>query len=160
MKTLLLSNPGWDLALDNAGNLAIVDGGLAIAQDCASAVRLYRGELWYDILSGLPYSEQIFGAYPIPSASFLKAQFVGACLTVPGVISVACFLTGPGPKRTIGGQLQITDNLGRLSVIESVSVLQKGVLPWYVSGVSGPGSNYVTNLGTIVTEGGVPITVG
>ncbi len=136
MRTLLLSAE-WDLTLDNAGNLATVDGGLAIAQDCASAVRLWRGELWYNTAAGIPFTEQIFGAYPIPSASFLKAQFVGACLTVPGVVSVACFLTGPGFRREIGGQLQITDNLGRLNVIESVSVLQKGVLPWYGWSVSG-----------------------
>jgi hypothetical protein len=161
VNTLLLS-ADWDLTLDNAGNLAVARGGYAIAQDCASAVRLWRGELWYATNLGVVYANQIFGAYPIPSASFLKAQFVGACLTVSGVVSVACFLTGPGFNRVVGGQLQITDNLGRLNVIESVSVLQKGVLPWYVTAVniSGVGINYVTNLGTIVTNAGVPVVVG
>ena len=136
MNTLLL-NSDWDLTLDNAGNIAVIGGGYAIAQDVASAVRLWRGELWYATNLGISY-EQIFGAYPIPSASFLKAQFVGAGLTVPGTVSIACFLTGPGPRREVGGQLQVTDNLGRLNVIESVSVLQKGVLPWYVNSAITP----------------------
>lgn len=138
MNTLLLSEPlteepsGWDLTLDAAGNLAVAIGPYAIAQDVASAVRLFLGELWYDTTSGVPY-DQILGQRP--PLQFLKAQFVAAAMTVPGVASVLCFLTGPGRNREVGGQVQITDNTGRLTVIESTTILQPGVVPWYILSV-------------------------
>lgn len=139
MNTLHLSAPtteepsGWDLTLDAAGNLAVATGPYAIAQDVASALRLFLGELWYDTASGIPYIDQILGQRP--PLQFLKAQFVAAAATVPGVTTVLCFLTGPGPNREIGGQIQVTDNTGRVTVIESTTILQPGVIPWYVRSV-------------------------
>ncbi len=132
MNTLLLDE-NWDLTLDAAGNLAIATGAYAIAQDVASAVRTFRGEIWYDRTDGIPFLEQILGVTPTPSLQFLKAQFIGAAFTVPGVVSARCFLTGPGKSREVGGQIQVTDNTGRLSVIESTSILAPGVSPWYVN---------------------------
>lgn len=124
----------WDLTVDSGGNLAVTTGAYAIAQDVASAVRLFLGELWYDTAQGIPYLEQIFGQRP--PLQFLKAKFVGAGMTVPEVASIVCFLTGPGFDRQVGGELQITDNLGRVTVIESTTILQPGVSPWYVLSVS------------------------
>lgn len=124
----------WDLTLDVSGNLAVATGHYAIAQDVASAARLFLGELWYDTTQGVPYYEEVLGVWPPPSLEFLKARLVAAGLTVPGVSSIKCFLTGPGPNREVGGQMQITndtDNL--LTVIESTSILQIGVPPWYVN---------------------------
>lgn len=140
MNTLALSTPttdepsGWDLTLTPSGDLAVAIGAYAIAQDVASAVRLFAGELWYDTAQGIPYLEQILGLRP--PLEFVKAQIVGAALTVPEVASVKCFLTGPGQNRQVGGQIQITDNRGRLTVIEATTILQPGVAPWYVSGVN------------------------
>jgi hypothetical protein len=123
----------WDLTLDRSGNLAVATGKYAIAQDVASAVRLFLGELWYDTTQGVPYYEQVLGVWPPPSLEFLKTKLIAAGMSVPGVVSIACFLTGPGPAREVGGQLQITDNSGRLSVIESMTILQAGVPPWYIN---------------------------
>ncbi len=140
MNTLLLSPPstdspsGWDLQLDTAGNLAVATGHYAIAQDVASAVRTFLGEEWYDTTAGVPYIEQILGQRP--PLQFLKAQFVAAGMTVPGVAGVTCFLTGPGLNREVGGQLQITNDVNNLlTVIESTTILAPGVIPWYVTSV-------------------------
>jgi len=137
MNTLLLSTPseeepsGWDLTVDSRGNIALATGHYAIAQDVASAVRLFQGELWYDTTQGLPYFEEVLGKRP--SIEFMKAMFVEAGLAVPAVVSIKCFLTGPGRPRVVGGQMQITDNTGKLSVVEATTVLQPGVAPWYVN---------------------------
>ncbi len=140
MNTLLLSAPsedvpsGWDLQLDAAGNLAVATGHYAVAQDVASAVRTFLGELWYATDQGIPFLEQILGQRP--PLQFLKAQFVAAGMTVPGVAGITCFLTGPGPNREVGGQLQIINDVDNLlTVIESTTILAPGVSPWYVTAV-------------------------
>lgn len=127
MKTLRLTS-GWDLTTDTAGNIAVADGKAAIAQDVASAVRVFRGELWYDTTQGVPYWQEILGY--LPSAQFMKTQFIAEGKRVPNVVSIACFLTGPGINRLVGGQMQITDDLGSVAVITTE---QLGVAPWYVS---------------------------
>ncbi len=138
MNTLLLTlpgadpvaSPGWDLTLDDHGNIAVATGRYAIAQDVASAVRTFRGEVWYDTTQGVPYFQQILGK--LPSLQFMKAQFVAAAALVPNVASAVCFLTGPGPDRAVGGQLQIVDDDGFPSVILSPGL---GTAPWYVSAI-------------------------
>lgn len=130
MNTLKLDNENWDLTLDAGGNLAVATGHMAIAQDVASTVRLFKGELWYATDQGVPYFEEILGQ--LPSLQFMKAKFIAAGMTVPGVESIKCFLTGPGPNREIGGQLQIMNDDGVLAVVETTTFT--GNPPWYVSG--------------------------
>jgi hypothetical protein len=132
VKTLLLDTGTWDLKVDRSGNIAVAAGAYAIAQDVASAARLFLGELWYDTAQGIPYLEQILGK--LPSLQFMKAQYIAAALTVPDVASVKVFLTGPGAARLIGGQIQITDDTGALSVAQTAAL--QGGLPWYVSAAS------------------------
>ncbi len=139
MNTLLLTlpgpdpiaDPGWDLTLDASGNIAVATGRYAIAQDVASAVRTFQGEVWYDTAFGVPYWQQILGY--LPSLQFMKSQFIAVGMTVPNVASIACFLTGPGPDRAVGGQLQIVDDDGFPSVVFSPGL---GTAPWYVSAIS------------------------
>lgn len=105
MNTLLLDQTRWDLVLDAAGNIAMATEPYAIAQDVASAIRLFRGELYYNTVPGVPYFEQILGNQP--SISFMKAQFVKAALTVPGVVAATCFISAID-DRTLHGQIQVT----------------------------------------------------
>lgn len=130
MRTLLL-DANWDLSVDKLGNLPLATDGYAVAQDVASACRAFQSELWYNSLFGMPYFDQILGRRP--SLQFLKAQFIAVGSTVPGVSRIVCFLTGPGKPRQLGGQLQITDVDGNLSVVGTENVL--GTTPWYVSAV-------------------------
>lgn len=108
-RTLLLDRTVWDLCLDAAGNIAVAAEPYAQAQDVASAIRLFRGELWYDVAVGIPYFGQILGRTPAPA--FLKAQFVAAALTVPGVVSATAFLTFDR-TRGVGGQVQFATSDG------------------------------------------------
>jgi hypothetical protein len=113
MDTLLLDRTLWDLCLDSAGNIAVASGAYALAQDAASAIRLFRGELWYDTTGGIPYFPEILGQSP--PVALMKAEFIAAALTVPGVVSADCFITSI-VGRTVTGQVQITDAAGNVAV--------------------------------------------
>ncbi|OZA31491.1 MAG: hypothetical protein B7X83_08400 [Polynucleobacter sp. 17-46-58] len=114
MNTLLLDPETWDLVIDAAGNIAMATQPYSIAQDVASACRLFSGELWYDTAKGVPYFEQILGENP--PLSLIKAEIVKAALTVPNVVSAQCFISA-FDNRGIQGQVQVTDSFGTSSTV-------------------------------------------
>lgn len=113
MDTLLLDRTTWDLCLDSFGNIALASEPYALAQDAASAIRLFAGELWYDTTQGIPYFAQILGR--TPPIALMKSQFVAAALTVPGVVSARCFINSISDRK-VTGQIQVTDAAGVISV--------------------------------------------
>jgi hypothetical protein len=113
MNTLLLDQTTWDLVIDADGNIAMASGPYALAQDAASAIKLFQGELWYDTVPGVPYWSRILGR--MPSLTFIKTQMVAAALTVPGVVAAVCFISG-FTGRALSGQVQITDTNGVTAV--------------------------------------------
>lgn len=129
MDTLRLNTATWDLTVDAYGNIATVGGGYAIAQDVASEVRLFLGELWYDMERGVPYFESILGKMPAPA--YMKTKFIEAGSLTPEVAEITCYLVGVGPSRLLEGQLQILDVNGRLSIVNMT-----GEKPWYITAVS------------------------
>lgn len=110
--TLLLDTVLWDLVLDVHGNIAVAAAPYALAQDAASAIRLVQGELWYDTKPGIPYFASILGK--APPLALLKARFVAAAMTVPGVASAKCFISSFS-GRTLTGQVQVTSASGQTS---------------------------------------------
>jgi hypothetical protein len=121
MKTVLLDRKSWDLIVDGYGNIGVASDPYSQAQDAASAIRLFRGEAYYDTTRGVPYwnkqqpavSGQILGAAPPPS--YMKEKFVQAALTVPGVTAARCFLASI-VGRLVQGQVQITNKSGQSAV--------------------------------------------
>ena len=109
MNTLLLNRSTWDLCLDSSGNIALASEPYSLAQDVASALRLFQGELWYDTTSGVPYWSQILGK--MPPVSLMKAKFVAAALTVPGVVAATCYIESVSARK-VTGQVQCTDASG------------------------------------------------
>lgn len=112
MDTLLLDTSLWDLFLDASGNIAVATEPYAIAQDVASAIKLFLGELYYDETKGLPYFDQILGEYP--PASLVQAQVVAAALTVPDVVKARC----------VGLELSNRGLSGTVEVIDTTGVAQ------------------------------------
>ncbi|MDG4853802.1 MULTISPECIES: hypothetical protein [unclassified Mesorhizobium] len=112
MKTLLLDADTWDLVADASGNIAVADEPYALAQDAASAIRLFAGELYYDTTQGIPYFDQILGK--APPVSLMKAYFNRAALTVPGVVSAQTFIQS-WTDRAVTGQVQVTDEAGNIT---------------------------------------------
>lgn len=109
MNTLLLTQDNWDLCLDAAGNIAVASDPYSEAQDVASAVRLFAGELWYDTTQGLPYFQNILGQQP--SQQFIKAQVESAALTVPNIVSAQCTVATV-VDRGVTGTVEVIDSAG------------------------------------------------
>jgi hypothetical protein len=108
MDTLYLDPSAWDLALDASGNIAVASAPYALAQDAASAIQTFQGECWYDTTIGVPYNTDILGKRP--PVELMKAQFVAAAMTVPGVVSATVSLNLS--DRSLTGTVTITDTTG------------------------------------------------
>ena len=115
MNTLLLDVERWDLVTDSDGNIALAMDPYSTAQDVASAVRTFRGEVFYNTALGMPYLQPSPGATAIlgqlPSAAFIKAQVAQQALTVPGVTNPVCYLSSL-TARELSGQVLFTDANG------------------------------------------------
>lgn len=112
--TLLLDRTAWDLVLDSAGNIAKADPPYALAQDVASAVRLFSGELWFDVSKGVPYFEDILGQ--LPPLALMTGYIERAARTVPGVVSAQCIITQL-TGRQVAGQILFTDESGAANAV-------------------------------------------
>jgi hypothetical protein len=105
MNTLLLDISAWDLVLDSSGNIALAAPPYAVAQDVASAIRLFLGELWYDTTQGVPYWQDLLGQHP--TSSQIISSMNQAALTVPGVVTA----------NTINGQVQFSTSDGTTTTV-------------------------------------------
>jgi hypothetical protein len=114
MNTLLLDISAWDLVLDSNGNIALAAPPYAVAQDVASAIRLFLGELWYDTTQGVPYWQKLLGKSP--TSSQITSAFNNAALTVPGVTSANTIITSLA-GREISGQVQFSTNDGTSTTV-------------------------------------------
>ena len=116
MQTLLLDTAAWDLVADAAGNIAVASPPYALAQDVASAIRTFLGEVYYDTSLGVPYFQKLLNQSP--PASLFQTYMVDAALTVPGVVSATCVIESLNLKtREVTGQVQFVDNLGNVGEV-------------------------------------------
>ena len=114
MNTLLLDPADWDLVLDANGNIAAAGEPYSIAQDVASACRLFLAELYYDTAKGVPYWGNILGEQVSPS--FFNSAIEDAAKTVPGVVDATSYITDFS-SRILSGQIQVTDYNGTTTVV-------------------------------------------
>lgn len=113
--TLLLDQVAWDLVLDANGNIALASQPYSLAQDVASAVRLFLGELYYDTSKGIPYFEDVLGK--LPPQQLLVGYIEKAAKTVPGVSQARCIIDSLKNDGSVTGQIQIIDENGGSSVL-------------------------------------------
>jgi hypothetical protein len=92
-------------------DIAVAAEPYALAQDAASAIKLFKTEDYYDTTRGIPYFEQILGHWP--PVSVMKAYFNAAAKTVPGVVAAQSFIDSIQDRRP-SGQVQVTDTAGNL----------------------------------------------
>lgn len=112
--TLLLDRTAWDLVLDSAGDIAMAMPPYSLAQDVASAIRLFKGELWYNQDKGVPYFEQVLGQ--LPPRSLIAGLIEKAALTVPGVTKAHCVIANFS-NRKLTGQVRFIDELGNQNAV-------------------------------------------
>lgn len=103
--TLLLDTLLWDLCVDSNGDIAMASEPYSLAQDAASYIKLFEGELWYDTTQGIPYFQQVLGT--LPPLGLMKTLFQTAANEVPGVSSSTAFISNITELRVLTGQIQI-----------------------------------------------------
>jgi hypothetical protein len=86
----------------------------ALAQDVASAVKTFLGELWYDTTQGIPYFSEVLGK--LPPAALLTQLISDQALTVPGVVTAECSITSFN-ARGVSGQINFTDDTGETTIV-------------------------------------------
>lgn len=110
MSSTLYLDPGtWDLAVDASGSIAVATNPYQLAQDAASAISTFLGEVYYDPTIGVSYFQSIFTG--VPTLTLVKAQLKAAALTVPGVVDAQVFIIDFA-ARVVSGQVQVTDQAG------------------------------------------------
>jgi hypothetical protein len=114
MDTLLLELNDWDLCLDASGNIAMATDPYSLAQDVASAIKTFLGEVYYDTTIGVPYFTEILGQTP-PLGVF-EELMIQAALTVPEVVSATCVIQS-FTNRTLSAQVQFIDSNGTTSTV-------------------------------------------
>lgn len=120
MDTLALDNSLWDLDVDARGNLRTVGDatpdsdqtgpGMRLAQDVATRVRAWQGEVYFDTTQGINYPTYFGGP---PNLSLLQSVFNTEALKVPlCATALAQFTFTAGKQRVIGGTLNVSDIAG------------------------------------------------
>jgi hypothetical protein len=109
MNTLFLLPDSWDLVTDASGNIAMATNPYSQAQDAASAIKLFDGELYYNTSLGVPYWSQILGRFP--PLSLVKLRLQQAALRVPGVVAAVAVISS-FKNRELTGQVQIANSDG------------------------------------------------
>jgi hypothetical protein len=100
--------------LDAKGNIALAAPPYALAQDVASAVRTFLGEVYYNTALGLPYEGSILGH--LPPASLLTQLISNQALTISGVVTAQTFITS-FDAGSVQGQVIFTDESGQTTVV-------------------------------------------
>lgn len=119
MDTLALDIGRWDLDTDVYGNLRTVGDstpgeqtgpGMRLAQDVATRVRAWRGEVYFDTTQGINYPGYFGGP---PNLTLLQSAFNTEALKVPLCASaLADFTFTGGSARKLGGTLYVSDVAG------------------------------------------------
>ena len=106
---------GWDLYTDSFGNIAQNTQAAAVAQDVASAIKLFLCELYYDTTQGVPYNGQIFSQ--TYNAAIINSAIQQAALSVPNVVDAVASVTNQNsagqPTRNVTGTVRILDVNGQ-----------------------------------------------
>jgi len=94
-----------DLAIEN-GDLVLVDGVDAIAQDLDVRLQTFQGECFLDTRIGVPYFQSILGQKPRLTA--IKGIFRDSVLSTSGVQSISDFtLDYDGSTRELSLSMQV-----------------------------------------------------
>lgn len=105
MKTLKLDNDSWDLSVDELGNIATVTGDRRLAQDVASSVRVWEGELPFDVSRGINYGN------PDEIASTLNYEMNKQARLVNGVMD-SYVVFDKLTDRKLNATIYVTNEIG------------------------------------------------
>jgi hypothetical protein len=94
------------------GDLYIVKGTDAIAQDLQQTLQVWLGEWFLDTTIGIAYRQQIL--VKSPNLDLVHADLLNAALGVPGITQVnAVNFTYDAPSRSLSVTIDATDSTGQ-----------------------------------------------
>lgn len=114
LSTLLLDTSAWDLVLDANGDIALASPPYSVAQDVASAIRTFQGEVWYDTSLGVPYWQQLLSQST--STQQIASALDQAALTVPSVTTANTAITSISGRK-LNGQIQFITSDGEETTV-------------------------------------------
>lgn len=104
----LYLNDKWDIFSDASGQIALVSGAYAIAQNAANAVRLFKNDAYLAQTRGIPHFEIELGKAPAIATPILRTRIRETVLNVNGVTGAEVDLTFDESGRVMGGEVQAT----------------------------------------------------
>lgn len=104
----LYLNDKWDIFSDASGQIALVSGAYAIAQNAANAVRLFKNDAYLAQTRGIPHFEIELGKAPAIAAPILRSRIRETVMNVKGVTGAEVDLTFDESGRVMGGEVQAT----------------------------------------------------
>lgn len=106
----------WDLDVDDQGNWRTVGDaaaldpqtgpGMRLAQDVASRLRAWRGEVWFNVDQGIDYPRYLGLA---PSVLQLRADYQSEALLVPLCNTALADIDLVRATRAVGGTIFLSD---------------------------------------------------
>jgi len=106
----------WDLDVDDQGNWRTVGDataldpqtgpGMRLAQDVASRLRAWRGEVWFNVDQGIDYPRYLGLA---PSVLQLRADYQSEALLVPLCNTALADIDLVRTTRSVGGTIYLSD---------------------------------------------------
>lgn len=104
----LYLNDKWDIFSDASGQIALVSGAYAIAQNAANAVRLFKNDAYLAQTRGIPHFEIELGKAPAIAAPILRTRIRETVMNVKGITGAEVDLTFDESGRVMGGEVQAT----------------------------------------------------
>jgi hypothetical protein len=85
-------NANGDMYLDASGNVAMLSGAAAVAQNCVTAMRAQRGEMQYAMSNGMPSAATAFDTYDPVAFEAAARKIIKGVTGVTGIASFAVVL--------------------------------------------------------------------
>lgn len=114
-RTLLLDPNDWDLHVNEFGELDVIEGAYAIAQNVANATRLFTNDAYFKFDEGIPHMDVELGVQPIESV--VKSRYREAALKVAGVADAVVDLFNI-EDRVLSGRILLTLDSGEMATVE------------------------------------------
>lgn len=111
MSDIKLSEPGWDLAIEN-GDLVLTEGSEAVRQHLKQRLQTFLNEWFLDARVGVPYYEHVLVKNPEPLV--LDSVFKSVILNTPGVEKLLEFdidVEQATRKMTLLFKVQVSDEI-------------------------------------------------
>lgn len=109
MKTIKLDD-NWDICLDDLNNWAVAEGNERLAQDVASSVMVFKGELPFDKERGVEYNK------PDDVRPTLKTDMNAQALLVRGVEDSTVVFNNL-TDRTLNATIYVTNEQGEVITV-------------------------------------------